>query len=80
MTLRGIKNDGTSPRWIVADEVGGPVTYHQTQDEAYASAKERGDGPIIYVAQIMVTNDPAQWARPLQKTEKTEKPGRKTSR
>ena len=73
MTLRGIKTDGTSPRWIVADEVGGPVTYHQTQDEAYAAAKTRGEGLIVYVAQIMVTNDSAQWARPI------EKPGKKTT-
>lgn len=74
MILRGIKIDDSTPRWIVADEVGGPVTYHQTQDEAYAAAKERGDGPIIYVAQIMVTNDLAQWARPIKPDAK--KPGR----
>lgn len=60
MKLRPIKK--TSPRWIVVDEVGGPVTYHQTQDEAYASAKERGAGRlIVYVAQVLFTNDSAQW-------------------
>jgi hypothetical protein len=62
--LRGIKS--TSPRWIVVDEIGGPVTYHATQDEAHAVAKERGDGQqIVYVAQILLTNDSAQWARPI---------------
>ena len=61
MKLRGIKK--TSPRWIVVDEVGGPVTYHQTQDEALAAARERGAGrTIVYVAQIFMTNDPAQWS------------------
>ena len=61
MKLRGIKK--TSPRWIVVDEIGGPVTYHHTQDEAHAAAKERGAGQtIVYVAQILVTNDSAQWS------------------
>lgn len=60
MKLRPIKK--SSPRWIVVDEIGGPVTYHQTQDEAHAAAKERGAGrTIVYVAQILSTNDPAQW-------------------
>lgn len=60
MKLRPIKK--TSPRWIVVDEIGGPVTYHQTQDEAHAEAKERGAGrTIIYVAQIVLTSDSAQW-------------------
>jgi hypothetical protein len=59
--LRGIKK--TSPRWVVIDEIGGPVTYHHTQDEAHAAARERGAGrTIVYVAQILVTNDPAQWS------------------
>jgi len=63
MRFRPIKK--RSPRWIVVDEIGGPVTYHQTQDEAYAAAKERGAGrTIVYVAQIMATNDPAQWIPP----------------
>ena len=62
MRLRNIKKD--SPRWIVVDEVGGPVTYHQTQDEAHAAAKERGAGrAIVYVAQILLTNDSAQWKK-----------------
>lgn len=62
MKLRGIKS--TSPRWIVVDEIDGPVTYHQTQDEAVAEAKKRGaDDVIIYVAQILLTNDPAQWRK-----------------
>jgi hypothetical protein len=64
--LRGITKD--SPRWIVLDEIGGPVTFHQTQDEAHAVAKERGAGRVnIYVAQILLTNDPAQWATRLVK-------------
>jgi hypothetical protein len=51
----------SSPRWIVVDEIGGPVTYHQTQDEAHAAARSRGAGQtIVYVAEIMLTNDPAQ--------------------
>jgi hypothetical protein len=61
MKLRGIKS--TSPRWIVIDEVGGPVTFHNTQDEAHAAGKERGAGQtIVYVARILLTNDSAQWA------------------
>lgn len=61
MKLRGIKK--TSPRWIVLDEVGGPVTYHHTQDEALAAGRERGAGRVIvYVAQILLTNDSAQWS------------------
>ena len=62
MKLRSIKKD--APRWIVCDEIGGPVTYHQTQDEAHAEAKERGAGrTIVYVAQILLTNDSAQWKK-----------------
>ena len=62
MKLRGIKKD--SPRWIVVDEIGGPVTYHHTQDEAHVAAKERGaNQTIVYVAQIMLTNDSAQWRK-----------------
>ena len=62
MKLRCIKKD--SPRWIVCDEVGGTVTYHQTQDEAHAEAKERGARrTIVYVAQILLTNDSAQWKK-----------------
>ena len=62
MRLRNIKKD--SLRWIVVDEVGGPVTYHQTQDEAHAAAKERGASQtIVYVAQILLTNDSAQWKK-----------------
>ena len=39
------------------------MTYHHTQDEAHATAKERGAGQtIVYVAQILVTNDSAQWS------------------
>ena len=61
MKLRGIKK--TSPCWIVVDEIGGPVTYHQTQDEALAMARERGAGRmIVYVARILLTNDSAQWS------------------
>lgn len=60
MKLRNIKKD--SPRWIVVDEIGGPVTYHHTQDEAHTAAKERGAGrTIVYVAEILLTNDSAQW-------------------
>ena len=62
MKLRGIRKD--SPRWIVVDEIGGPVTYHQTQDEAHAAAKERGASrTIVYVAQILLTSDSAQWRK-----------------
>ena len=62
MKLRSIKKN--SPRWIVVDEVGGPVTYHQTQDEAHTEAKERGASrTIVYVAQILLTNDSAQWKK-----------------
>ena len=69
MKLHGIKK--TSPRWIVVDEIGGPVSYHQTQDEAHAAAKERGAGrKIVYVAQILLTNDPAQWITALPSDKK----------
>lgn len=61
MKLRGIKS--TSARWIVIDEIGGPVTFHATQDEAHAAAKERGASrTIVYVARILLTNDSAQWS------------------
>jgi hypothetical protein len=57
-----------SMRWVVVDEVGGPVTYHQTQEEAHAAAKERGAGrTIIYMAQILLTNDSAQWPDAVRK-------------
>jgi len=71
MSLRGIKS--TSPCWIVIDEIGGPVTFHTTQDEAHAAAKERYDDgrAIVYVARILLTNDSAQWARPTE-AKKTE--------
>ena len=62
MRLRGIAK--SSPRWVVVDEVGGPVTYHHTQDEAHVAAKKRGaNQTIVYVAQIFLTNDPAQWRK-----------------
>jgi len=58
----------SSMRWVVVDEVGGPVTYHQTQEEAHAAAKERGAGrTIIYMAQILLTNDSAQWTATIRK-------------
>lgn len=53
----------TSPCWVVFDEIGGHVEFHATPEEAHAAAKERGAGrTIIYVAQILLTNDSAQWA------------------
>jgi len=67
----------TSPRWVVIDEIGGPVTYHATQEEAHAVAKERGAGrTIVYVAQILLTNDSAQWARPIE----DQRPAKKRNR
>ena len=61
MTLRPINK--TSPCWIVFNEIGGHVEFHTTQEEAHASATERGSGrTIVYVAQILLTNDSAQWA------------------
>jgi hypothetical protein len=64
----------TSPRWVVIDEIGGPVTYHATQEEAHAVAKERGASrTIVYVAQILLTNDSAQWAKSIA-TKKRSRP------
>lgn len=61
MTLRRINK--TSPCWVVFDEIGGHVEFHATQEEAHATGKERGSGrTIVYVAQILLTNDSAQWA------------------
>jgi hypothetical protein len=61
MTLRHINK--TSPCWVVFDEIGGHVEFHVTQKEAHTAGKERGSGrTIIYVAQILLTNDSAQWA------------------
>jgi hypothetical protein len=57
--LRGVHAD--SPRWVVLDEVGGSLTFHATQDEATRAARKRGDDAIVYVARIVLTNDPAQW-------------------
>jgi hypothetical protein len=68
MSLRSIKK--SSPRWIVVDEIGGPVTYHRTQEEAHAAAKRRDGRTIVYVAQIFLTNDSAQWVRPIEKGER----------
>lgn len=50
--------------WVVFDEVGGPIDFYTNQDEAHARAKERGASRlIVYVAQVAVTNDSAQWRR-----------------
>ena len=47
---------------LVFDEIGGPVSFHFTQEDAHAVAKEAGAGrTIIYLAQILLTNDSAQW-------------------
>jgi hypothetical protein len=68
MSLRGIKK--SSPCWIVVDEIGGPVTYHMTQDEAHAAAKRRDGKTIVYIARIVLTNDSAQWIRPIEKDDR----------
>jgi hypothetical protein len=52
----------SSRRWVVFDEIGGPLSFHATQEEAHAAAKKRGAGrTIVYVATILLTNDSAQW-------------------